>query len=182
MTSTPDTDMHTALHSTLHPILAQLVERKLSRDILSLTVSQFAEFYPALQERLSIKDWEYVEVASMVFSRINPPIPFTMPMPPFGAMRGCAGWHAAAKNPTLIGLPGEAEADLLSQGSFRVKEKLYYFDRRGRSRWSNGSLLKITLGEDFADSVAEDWWALCDEGLDSIGFTLGRAQEYTYFG
>lgn len=114
MTATPDTDMLTALHSTLHPILAQLVERKLNKDILSLTVSQFAEFYPALQERLSIKDWEYLEVASMVFSRINPPIPFTMPMPPFGAMRGCAGWHAGeVQSGPEPSLPGEA--DLLSQ-------------------------------------------------------------------
>ncbi|PBK87204.1 hypothetical protein ARMGADRAFT_461009 [Armillaria gallica] len=75
MTATPDTDMLTALHSTLHRILARLVEQKISEDVLSLTVSQFAEFYPALQEKVSVKDWEYLEVASMVFSRVDPPSP-----------------------------------------------------------------------------------------------------------
>lgn len=144
MTSTPDTDMLTALHSTLHPILARLVEQKISEDMLSLTVSQFAEFYPALQEKLSVKDWEYLEVASMVFSHINPPIPFTAPMPPFGAMRGCAGWHVgeveSGQEPSSSG-----EADLLSQGELQLDIRIRD-SKRGVSELTK--ICIISTGED----------------------------------
>ncbi|KAK0201187.1 hypothetical protein DFS33DRAFT_1113768 [Desarmillaria ectypa] len=41
-----------------------------------------------------------------------------------------------------------------------------------RSRWSAGSLSKVTLGESFQPAVAEQWQALCDEGL-LIDWDLG---------
>ncbi|KAK0231940.1 hypothetical protein EDD85DRAFT_971965 [Armillaria nabsnona] len=47
-------------------------------------------------------------------------------------------------------------------GTYEMQSTILEF---ARSRWLIGTLSKVTLGEKFAHSVAEDWWALRDEGL-----------------
>ncbi len=69
-----DIDMRTALHSTLSPEFAHIADENLSEGLLKLTVSQFAELYPILQQTMPEKDLPYIEVASLVLLHTNPPL------------------------------------------------------------------------------------------------------------
>ncbi len=69
-----DTDMYTALHTALSPILAKIVDENLGEELLKLTVSQFAELYPTLKETVLEEDVPYIEVASIVLLHTNPPL------------------------------------------------------------------------------------------------------------
>ncbi|PBL02094.1 hypothetical protein ARMGADRAFT_1071593 [Armillaria gallica] len=69
-----ETDMYTALYTTLSPVLAKIVDENLSEEFLKLTVSQFAELYPTLKETVPEEDVQYIEVASIVLLHTDPPL------------------------------------------------------------------------------------------------------------
>ncbi|PBL02086.1 hypothetical protein ARMGADRAFT_239135 [Armillaria gallica] len=70
MSPSLDTDMRAAVHCTLGPTLIQHVEQNVSKEVLSLTVSQFAELYPTLQQSVPAEDLRYPFGAANIFAQL----------------------------------------------------------------------------------------------------------------
>ncbi len=71
MSPTLDTDMRAAVHCTLSPTLIQHVEQNVSKEVLSLTVSQFAELDPTLQQSVPEEDLRYLVGAARIFAQLT---------------------------------------------------------------------------------------------------------------
>lgn len=82
MSITPDTDLRTAIQNTISSVFAVPVLQHLNGTVLSLSVAQFAEIYPALEQVvLSTEEKDTLQIAALVFSRVNPPIDLTQIQP-----------------------------------------------------------------------------------------------------
>ncbi|KAK0240035.1 hypothetical protein EDD85DRAFT_1021367 [Armillaria nabsnona] len=77
MSITPDTDLRTAIQSTINPVYAMPVLQHPNGNVLNLSVAQFAEIYPALEQVVLSTEKDTLQIVALVFSRVNPPIDLT---------------------------------------------------------------------------------------------------------